>query len=177
MLDGISPHRMTMTCPDCEYARLERAAIHEFEGKASRLMADKLAEVERCAAHRSQESGDGSQELRITVRRWEKFGENAGEFVGGRRTLAGPYRFGFDGSREVVIEKYRRWLHAEVQARGPVFGKLRDLLPQARSAAGLVLVCVEPELGEVIARALRWMAGQESGDRSQESGERKDSAA
>jgi hypothetical protein len=168
---------MTTTCPDCDYARLERAAIHEFDGKATRAEADRLAASERCGKHKSQESGAGSQEMRITVRRWEKFGENAGEFVGGRRTLAGPYRFGFDGSREVVIEKYRRWLHAEIQARGPVFGKLRDLLPQARSAAGLVLVCVEPDLGEVIARALRWLEGQESGVRNQESGQRKDSAA
>lgn len=165
---------MSATCPDCEYARLERAGIHMTHGGLTTETADALAKGERCAAHRSQESGAGSQELRITVRRWEKFGENAGEFVGGRRTLAGPYRFGFDGSREVVIEKYRRWLHAEVQARGPVFGKLRDLLPQARSAAGLVLVCVEPELGEVIARALRWLDSTEANKGNEG---RKDSAA
>lgn len=176
---------MSATCPDCEYARAERAGMLMSEG-IEMHRADSLAEGERCAAHRSQESGVRSRGkisdavervpagIKITVRRWEKFGENAGEFVGGRRTLAGPYRFGFDGSREVVVEKYRRWLHAEVQARGPVFGKLRDLLPQARSAAGLVLVCVEPELGEVIARALRWLDSTEANKGNEG---RKDSAA
>lgn len=121
--------------------------------------ADRRSEGERCGAHRGGEAASVTHEggLKIQVRRWEKFRDNAGEFVGGKRTLAGPYRFGFDGTREVVIGKYRQWLHGEIKARGTVFGKLRDLLPLARTGEGLVLVCVEPEIGEVIARALQWM--------------------
>lgn len=162
---------MMRDCQDCRYLMEERAAIHEFDGKASRADAERMAQGERCTRHQAIEKSTGAEALKIMVKRWEKFGDNAGEFVGGKRTLAGPFRFGFDGSRDVVIDKYRRWLHEEIQAKGMVFGKLRDLLPIARTGAGLVLVCVDPEIGEVIARALKWMSKNEGGEA------RKDAAA
>lgn len=175
---------MSATCPDCEYARLERAGIHMTHGGLSADAADALAQGERCATHRSQEkildAVEGSTEyrptsgLKIAVVRWEKFAKQKGEFVGGERTLAGPYRFGFDGSREVVLELYRKWLWAEIQGRSMVVGKLNSLLAQARTKEGLVLVCVEPELGEVIARALRWLESTEANKGNEG---RKDSAA
>lgn len=172
---------MMTTCPDCRYAQQERAGIHMTHAGLSVEAADALAAGERCGKCRTDHGATEAKqqlrptnELNITVRRWEKFGANAGEFVGGQRTLAGPFRFGFDGSREVVIGKYRKWLHEEIKARGQVWGKLRDLLPVARSGPGLVLVCMEPEFGEVIARALRWMDSTEG---NKENEARKDSAA
>jgi hypothetical protein len=44
-----------MTCPDCRYAREERAGILEFEGKLPRWKAEQLATAERCVQHRSEE--------------------------------------------------------------------------------------------------------------------------
>lgn len=139
--------------------------------------ADRRASGERCGAHRGQETGDRRQGLKIEVVAWQRNVQQAGEYVGAPRTLAGPFRFGFDGSREVVVFKYRDWLNGQVSAGGPVREKLRDLLRQARTREGLRLVCLEPEIGGVIEKALRWMEEQESGVRSQESEARKDSAA
>jgi hypothetical protein len=38
-------------CPECAYVRSERAAIHEFDGKASREWAEYMAGFERCLEH------------------------------------------------------------------------------------------------------------------------------
>jgi len=38
-------------CPECKHAKAERAAIHEFDGGATREAAEKLAEDERCRVH------------------------------------------------------------------------------------------------------------------------------
>lgn len=40
------------TCPECRYAITERAAIHEFDGKATREEADRMAKDERCEEHK-----------------------------------------------------------------------------------------------------------------------------
>lgn len=40
-----------MSCPECEYLQKERAAIHEFDGKASRVEAERMAARERCPMH------------------------------------------------------------------------------------------------------------------------------
>jgi hypothetical protein len=95
--------------------------------------------------------------MKIEVVKWEKHCPQAGEYVGAPRTLAGPFRFGFDGSRDVVVFKYRDWLRGEVEAGGPVREKLRDLLRQARTKEGLRLVCLNVEIGEEIKRVLEGM--------------------
>lgn len=146
--------------------------------------ADARAAGERCPVHRGNDQGSTEAAatqanrrtgtLIITVRRWEPRGLNIGEYVGAPRTLAGPFRMGFDGTREQVLWKYRDWLHGQVASGGPVAEKLRSLLPQARCGAGLVLTCVVPEIGEVIAGVLRWMDSTE-GNKGNEV--RKDSAA
>lgn len=46
---------MTLACPDCRAAFEERAAIHEYDGKASRWQAERLAASERCEKHRDGE--------------------------------------------------------------------------------------------------------------------------
>lgn len=40
-----------MNCPDCQYLQAERAAIHEFDGRAGRTDAERMAADERCHAH------------------------------------------------------------------------------------------------------------------------------
>lgn len=80
-----------------------------------------------------------------------------GEYVGQGRTLAGPYLFGFDGGRDEVLGKYRRWLFAQVKAKDKAFHKLTELLELAKGPGGLVLVCLQVEIGEVIKGCLEWL--------------------
>jgi hypothetical protein len=42
-------------CPDCRYLREERAAIHEFDGGATRENAEKMAAEVRCGQHQQKE--------------------------------------------------------------------------------------------------------------------------
>ena len=41
-----------MTCPDCHYLREERAAIHQYDGKAPRSEAERMARDEKCSEHK-----------------------------------------------------------------------------------------------------------------------------
>lgn len=154
---------------ECEYAQRERAGIHMTHAGLDQVDADRSAAVERCAAHRVAEVVAVAaveatpEELKIQVVMWQKGASQPGEFIGYPRTLEGPYRMGFDGSREVVIGKYRQWLFGEVKAKGRAFRKLEELLPAARRTEGLTLVCMEPGFGEVIANCLRWMDRKEAG--------------
>jgi len=158
-------------CHDCEYAQMERAGIHMTHAGMDQAKADALAAGERCAAHTSTSpwhspaegrppaSGEGA-ELKIIVIQHERLAKQEGEYVGWPRTLAGPFRMGFDGTRDEVLRKYKVWLFGEVKAKGQAFRKLGELMPQARRAEGLTLVCLEPAIGEIIASCLRWMAGK-----------------
>lgn len=124
--------------------------------------ADARAAGQRCAEHRVEElKGEGMKGLKIEVTRWERHVTQAGEYLGYPRTLAGPYRMGFDGTREEVVSKYKSWLWDGVKSRKAEYRKLTELLAVARGAEGLRLVCVEPEFGEVIRRCLEWMEKQE----------------
>lgn len=38
-------------CPDCRYLIEERAAIHQFDGKATKESAEKMSQNERCSQH------------------------------------------------------------------------------------------------------------------------------
>jgi hypothetical protein len=55
----------TTSCPHCLDIQLERSAIHEFDGEATREQADELAAGERCQEHQpnvgSSNVGSGSQ--------------------------------------------------------------------------------------------------------------------
>lgn len=166
-------------CSDCDYAKLERAGMLMGEGVAL-ADADALAAGERCAKCEPQRRGDAEGqlkmdcsapqrlggELRIVVLKYDPHRKQDGEYIGYPRTLAGEFRFGFDGTREEVVGKYRAWLFAEVKAKGRAFRKLEELLGEARTGAGLVLVCLEPEFGEVIRRCLEWMNQEETHERT-----------
>ena len=45
---------MRTTCQWCREIQSERAAIHEFDGGATRQQADQLASTERCPDHRPE---------------------------------------------------------------------------------------------------------------------------
>ena len=87
-------------------------------------------------------------------------------YVGGPSPLGNPYALGRDGSREQVIDRYRRWLWAQLQAPGSAQEReLRRLLAQARSGE-LELLCWCAPLpchAEVVRSALLWLAGEEGG--------------
>lgn len=126
----------------------------------SQTEADALAATERCAAHQRVDQGSTEYRptgLKVEVLRYDPHRKQEGEYIGYPRTLAGEFRFGFDGTREEVIGKYRSWLFGEVKRKGRAYHKLTELLGTARGGAGLALVCVEPEFGEVIRRCLEWM--------------------
>lgn len=128
----------------------------------SLVEADARAAGERCMEHRVEGlKGEGMKGLKIEVTRWERHVTQPGEYVGYPRTLAGPYRMGFDGTREEVVRKYKEWLWDGVKSRKAEYRKLTELLAVARGGEGLRLVCVEPAFGEVIAACLEWMAKQE----------------
>lgn len=137
-------------CADCDYARQERAGIHMTHGGLSQTEADALTSMECCPAHR-----DGG--IKVEVVQYDPHRKQDGEYIGYPRTLAGEFRFGFDGTREEVIAKYRAWLFGEVKKKGRAYHKLVELLGTAKGGAGLVLVCMEPEIGEVIRRCLEWL--------------------
>ena len=87
-------------------------------------------------------------------------------YVGRPSPLGNPYALGRDGSREQLIDRYRRWLWAQLQAPGSAQEReLRRLLAQARSGE-LELLCWCAPLpchAEVVRSALLWMAGEEGG--------------
>lgn len=53
---GISKEKSddVKNCPECKYLFEERAAIHQFDGKATRQDAERLAESERCHEHKQK---------------------------------------------------------------------------------------------------------------------------
>lgn len=155
---------MVEGCTDCEYVRQERAGIHMTHAGLSQAEADALAAGERCTEHKTVDHGSTESRptgLKIEVLRYDPHRKQDGEYIGFPRTLAGEFRFGFDGTREEVIAKYRAWLFGEVKAKGRAYHKLTELLGTARGGAGLVLVCLEPEFGEVIRRCMEWMNREE----------------
>ena len=87
-------------------------------------------------------------------------------YVGRPSPLGNPYALGRDGSREQLIDRYRRWLWAQLQAPGSAQEReLRRLLAQARSGE-LELLCWCAPLpchAVVVRSALLWLAGEEGG--------------
>jgi predicted metal-binding protein len=49
----MTAHRLHL-CKHCQEIQAERAAIHEFDGGATRAQAEELAKGERCGEHSAQ---------------------------------------------------------------------------------------------------------------------------
>jgi hypothetical protein len=84
----------------------------------------------------------------------------------GRRPspLANPYHIGTDGDRATVIEKYRHWLHAQLQTETPAAAAIAALADRVRAGEYIDLVChcaPEPCHAEIIARAVEWIIATE----------------
>ena len=90
-------------------------------------------------------------------------------YVGRPSVLGNAFALGRDGSREQVIARYRVWLWQQLQqADSPQRRALEDLLEQARRQP-LELLCwchPLPCHGEVIRKAILWLAAQGSASRS-----------
>ena len=83
-----------------------------------------------------------------------------GEYIGRPSVLGNPFRIGSDGSREEVIEKYRRWLWGEIKKKSEVYDELVRLLELEENTFELTLICHCKPLachGDVIVRALNWL--------------------
>jgi hypothetical protein len=88
-------------------------------------------------------------------------------------TLANPYKIGKDGTREEVVQKYRRWLWNQVQANTEAKETLDWLLADIRfreelghEPLKLVCWCKEDEKchGDIIINCLNWMSKESIGD-------------
>lgn len=129
-------------CQDCQAAREERAAIHEFDGRAPRAQAERMAAAEKCPAHREPAPEAGPRRARFTVYNLDHGKPpGVGEYIGRPRTLGNPYVIGVHGNREECIAKYKAWMWARVKERGQVFEKLRALAERAREPGGVKLLC------------------------------------
>ncbi len=76
--------------------------------------------------------------------------------------LGNRFRIGRDGTREEVIEKYRRCLWQSIQEQGAVYRLLAQLAEVHRAGGHIVLLCCcKPLLchGDVVRRAIEWLAG------------------
>jgi hypothetical protein len=83
-------------------------------------------------------------------------------YVGRPGALGNPFVVGWDGSREEVIAKYRRWLWARLQEPGsPQERELRRLLERARAGELLCWCHLLPCHAEVVRGAVLWLAGVE----------------
>lgn len=86
-----------------------------------------------------------------------------GVYIGRPSVLGNPFSIGRDGSREEVIEKYKRWMWEEMKKKDKVFEKLLRLLGLEMKYGELVLICYCKPLachGDVIVRALEWLKKQ-----------------
>ncbi len=83
------------------------------------------------------------------------------QFVVARPTVLGnPYVIGRDGSREVVIEKYRRWLFRKIESKDAAVMKKLDAIREAAGQGDVMLLChCSPAAchADVIKRAVEWM--------------------
>lgn len=78
--------------------------------------------------------------------------------------LQNKFALGRDGTREEVIEKYRRWLWAEVQKRGEVWQELVRIAQKVKAGETVQLVCWCKPLkchGDVVKRCVEWMIREE----------------
>ena len=84
-------------------------------------------------------------------------------YVGRPSPLGNPFQLGRDGSRAVVIARYRRWLWGRLQEPGSIqHQELEQLLGRARAGRlELMRWCAPlPCHAEVIRSALHWLAEQ-----------------
>jgi len=73
--------------------------------------------------------------------------------------LGNPFRIGKDGSREEVIQKYRRWLWERMKEDGEVRKEIMRLSKMYGEGKRIMLGCWCAPLschGEVVARAIRY---------------------
>jgi hypothetical protein len=92
-------------------------------------------------------------------------------------SLANPYYINKDGTREEVVEKYRKWLWEQIQGNTEAKEELEELLKnikfkQKLNAFPLKIACwcKEDEKchGDVVINCLNWMNENNLGDRDVE---------
>jgi hypothetical protein len=99
----------------------------------------------------------------ITVLNMKYENTPAGLFIRvdrGHSPLGNPFIMGKDGSRDEVIEKYRRWLWAEIRKGKAVWAELVRLARIVNSGQGIVLGCwCFPQKchAQVISKAIVWL--------------------
>lgn len=95
------------------------------------------------------------------------FGEETVVYIGRKNArtgwkgspLANPFVIGKDGTRDEVVEKYRKWLNAKCRENdAEIMAELKRIQKLDRKALRLVCWCA-PEAchGDVILRALNWL--------------------
>lgn len=96
------------------------------------------------------------------TQRWHYVGRSmphrSPEYAGS--ALANPFKVGRDGERSTILQRYRRWLWAQLSAEGPALEELRALLKLSLQPGGVALACwcaPRPCHADVIAAAIGWL--------------------
>lgn len=96
--------------------------------------------------------------ISVVNRRWER----GGEYIGRPSPLGNPFRIGVDGSRDVVIDLYARWLDQKIQEQdSAICGELERLRRIAENGTLRLacwcapLRCHGDEIADRIAAAIR----------------------
>lgn len=100
--------------------------------------------------------------MNITVTNYKRGGKGR-NIMRGRNILSNQFRIGRDGSREEVIQKYRRWLWDVMQIPNSAYmSELKTMLHIARNGSLELTCCCAPLPchGDVIKAALMWLDKQ-----------------
>lgn len=95
--------------------------------------------------------------IRVINKHFEPY--TTGQYVGRPSILGNPFVIGRDGTREEVVEKYRRWLWGQTQRRGKVYQKLLELKEKA-IVEDLNLICwcaPKPCHADILKGASEWL--------------------
>lgn len=87
-----------------------------------------------------------------------------GTFIGRPSVLGNPFRLGYDGNREQVLEKYKQYLWNEIKGKTQVYEELLKLAATARKS-DLFLECFcfpRSCHGMIIRDAINWINSQDT---------------
>ncbi|UFP93617.1 DUF4326 domain-containing protein [Gloeobacter morelensis] len=99
----------------------------------------------------------------------KRYDNRPGEYIGRPSVLGNPFVLGEHGSRDEVVEKYRRWLWEQIKEEGAVYRELLRLKAAAQKRELLLVCwCKRPNKevachGDIIKQAIEWLDRWERG--------------
>lgn len=94
----------------------------------------------------------------------------SGVYIGRTSAFGNPYHIGKDGDRNEVIQKYRKWLYAEIKKEGKTYHAVMGLCDKlVKDNGNLNLICHCAPLpchGEVLRSCIIWIMGGKNEQRN-----------